>query len=60
MDQLFEEKMEVVLKLIRVNSTADEALKVTQAALNLAQARNTFAGLKEAKKKEQEPDTPKK
>lgn len=60
MDELFEEKMKVVLNLIRTNNTADEALKITQAALNLAQARNTSAGMKETKKKETEPDIPKK
>lgn len=54
MDELFEDKMKVVLNLIRTNNTADDALKITQAAYNLAQARNTFAVLT------QEPKTPKK
>lgn len=42
MNELFEEKMKIVLNLIRTNNTSDEALKVTQAAYNLAQARNSF------------------
>lgn len=40
MNELFEEKMKVVLGLIRTNNTGDEALKFTQAAYNLAQAHN--------------------
>jgi hypothetical protein len=40
MEVLFEEKMTVVLNLIRTNNSADEALKLTQAAYNLAQAKN--------------------
>lgn len=43
MNELFEEKMKIVLNLIRTNNSADEALKITQAADNLARARNTFA-----------------
>ena len=35
MDELIEEKMVIVLKLIRTNSSADEALKITQAFVNL-------------------------
>jgi hypothetical protein len=42
MNEMFEEKMKVVLNLIRTNNTGDEALKISQAALNLAHARNTF------------------
>lgn len=43
MNELFEEKMKIVLNLIRTNNSADEALKITQAADNLARARNTFS-----------------
>jgi hypothetical protein len=43
MNELFEEKMKVVLNLIRTNNSAEEALKITQAALNLSHARNTAA-----------------
>ena len=42
MNELFEEKLKVVLNLIRVNNTADEALKITQATNNLVQARNNY------------------
>ena len=42
MNDLFEEKMKVVLNLIRTNSTADDAMKITQASQNLANARNAF------------------
>lgn len=42
MNELFEEKMKVVLNLIRTNNSADDALKITQAAYNLAQARNNY------------------
>jgi len=41
MNELFEEKMKVVLNLIRTNNSAEEALKITQAVDNLARARNT-------------------
>ncbi len=57
MKELFEEKMKVVLNLIRVNSTGDDAMKITQAACNLAQARNTFNLMPETPKTEQEPET---
>lgn len=40
MNDLFEEKMKVVLNLIRTNNSAEEALKITQAVDNLARARN--------------------
>jgi hypothetical protein len=42
MKELFEEKMKVVLNLIRTNSTGDDAMKISQAACNLAQARLAF------------------
>ena len=42
MNELFEEKMKVVLNLIRVNNSADEALKITQAVDNLVRARNLY------------------
>lgn len=42
MQELFEEAMKVVLGRIRPNNTGDDALKFTQAAYNLAQARNAF------------------
>ena len=40
MDKLIEEKMEIVLKLIRVNNTADEVLKITQAFVNIVNGSN--------------------
>ena len=43
MNELFEEKLKIVLNLIRTNNTGDEALKITQAADNLVRARNSFA-----------------
>lgn len=42
MDELIEEKIKVVLNLIRTNNTADDALKITQAVDNLARARNAL------------------
>jgi hypothetical protein len=42
-DELIEEKIKVVLNLIRTNNTADDALKITQAVDNLARARNTLS-----------------
>jgi hypothetical protein len=46
MDKLIEDKMTIVLNLIRTNNTADEVLKITQAFLNLASGRNVLEGLK--------------
>jgi len=43
MHELFEEKLKVVLNLIRTNNTAEDALKITQAAGNLARAQNEYA-----------------
>ena len=54
LDELFEDRMKLVLNLLRTNNIADDAMKITQAAYNLAQARNTFSVLT------QEPKTPKK
>ena len=42
MNELFEEKMKIVLNLIRTNNTADDVMKITQAACNLVQARSHF------------------
>lgn len=42
MEELFEEKMKVVLERLRSNNTGDDALKYTQAADNLARARKTW------------------
>jgi len=42
MEELFEEKMKVVLERLRTNNTGDEALKYTQALDNLARARTTW------------------
>jgi len=39
MDEKLDEKINVVLNLIRTNNTAAEALNVTQAVLNLAHAK---------------------
>lgn len=55
MNELFEEKMKVLLGLIRTNSTAEDAMKITQGAYNLANARATFL-----LNPEPEPKTPKK
>ena len=43
MNELFEEKMKIVLNLIRTNNTADDVMKITQAALNLAHTRNYYS-----------------
>lgn len=42
MDELIEEKMEIVLKLIRTNSSSDEVLKITQAFVNLTNGSNNL------------------
>ncbi len=42
MEELFEEKMKVVLERLRSNNTGDDALKYTQAVDNLARARKTW------------------
>jgi hypothetical protein len=55
MNELFEEKLKVVLNLIRTNSSAEDAMKISQAACNLVHARSTFAV-----NQEQEPKTQKK
>ena len=39
-EALTDAKMQIVLNLLRTNSTADEALKITQAVVNLANGRN--------------------
>lgn len=38
MDELFEDKTKIVLNLIRSNNKADEALKLTQALVNIGNA----------------------
>ena len=43
MHDLFEEKLKVVLNLIRTNNTAEDALKHTQAVSNLVRAHNDFS-----------------
>lgn len=45
MNDLIEEKMKVVLNLIRTNNSADEALKITQAMDNLTRAKYTLYSL---------------
>jgi hypothetical protein len=40
MDKLIEDKLMIVLNLIRTNNTADDVLKITQAFVNLANGRN--------------------
>ena len=47
LDDLFEEKLRVVLNLIRTNSTGDDALKITQAADYLVRARNNSESTQE-------------
>ena len=45
LNALFQEKLKVVLNLIRTNNQPDDALKITQAADNLVRARNSaFSG----------------
>lgn len=39
MDELIDEKTKVVLNLIRTNNSADEALKLTQALVNISNAK---------------------
>ena len=46
MDELIEEKMKVVLNLIRTNNSADDALKITQAVDNLTRAKCSLLGWK--------------
>ena len=45
MDKLIEEKTKVVLNLIRTNNKADEALKLTQALVNISNARSILSQL---------------
>lgn len=45
MNELIDEKMKVVLNLIRTNLNADEALKITQAVDNLSRAKCTLAAI---------------
>jgi len=40
MDELIEEKTEIILKLIRSNCTADEVIKITQAFVNITNGKN--------------------
>ena len=40
MDEKIDEKIEIVLNLIRTNNSADEVLKITQAFVNNANGRN--------------------
>jgi len=40
MDEKIDEKIEIVLNLIRTNNSADEVLKITQAFVNIANGRN--------------------
>ena len=42
MNELFDEKMKVVLNLIRTNLSPEEAMKVTQAVENLTRAKRTL------------------
>ena len=49
MDELIEEKMVIVLKLIRTNSSADEVLKITQAFVNLTHGSNNMLAQQGAK-----------
>lgn len=43
MNDLIDEKMKVVLNLIRTNNTADDALKITQAVDNLTRSKRTLS-----------------
>ena len=42
MDDLIEEKVKVVLNLIRTNNSADEVLKITQAFVNIANGKHLY------------------
>lgn len=59
MHELFEEKLKVVLNLIRTNNSAEDALKYTQAVSNLVRAQSDFVVLSPKPKQEPE-EKPKK
>ena len=43
MDEKIDEKIYVVLNLIRTNNTSDEALKISQAFVNMTLGKNNLA-----------------
>ena len=43
MDEKIDEKIEIVLNLIRTNNSADEVLKITQAFVNISNGRNLLS-----------------
>lgn len=51
MEEKLDKAIEVVLGMVRTNLKPDEALKVTQAALNLAHVKAQFAALNRGGKK---------
>lgn len=51
MNELIEEKMKVVLNLIRTNNSADDALKITQAMDNLTRAKRSLCEIEMGAKK---------
>ena len=51
MDELIDEKIKVVLNLLRTNNTQDEALKFSQAFVNMANGKNILQQGTQAKTK---------
>jgi hypothetical protein len=56
----FDDAMKNVLGRIRANNTGADARDFTQAAYNLAQARNVYFGTEAKQEQEEEPKTQKK
>lgn len=55
MDEKIDQAIEKVLGLIRTNMNPDEAMKTTQAALNLAHAKQILGFVRQPKSKTNEP-----
>ena len=53
MDDKIDQAIEKVLGMVRTNMNPDEAMKVTQAALNLAHVRGTYTAIMEGRPKKQ-------
>lgn len=48
-EELFEEKLKIVLNLLRTNSTGDEVLKITQGVRNLVDSKIGYTQLNQLK-----------
>jgi hypothetical protein len=48
-EELFEEKLRIVLNLLRTNSTGDEVLKITQGVRNLVDSKIGYVQLNQQK-----------